>query len=149
MRHGMHSVVQQRVSAVVQSALACVCRRGGPRFVKRVDDLRSDGTHGSVAVLRNVLQHVEGADRVDLEMVHQNALAWPVTSLLVSAASKSLARAMPDPLVGLAPIGMVDAVGGAVSAGRPPSGAWPFIVGFALMWHITASTIDMVTGKAP
>jgi hypothetical protein len=41
--------------------------------VKRVDDLRSDGTHGSVAVLRNVLQHVEGADRVDLEMVHQNA----------------------------------------------------------------------------
>ena len=77
--------------------------------------------------------------------------AWPVTSLLVSAASKSLARARPDRLVGLAPIGMVDAVGGAVSAPRPPpSGAWPFIVAFTLaMWHITASTIDMVTGKAP
>jgi hypothetical protein len=62
-------------------------------------------------------------------------LAWPVTSLLVSAASKSLARAMPDRLVGFALIGMVDAVGGAVSAalaGRPPSGAWPFIVAFAL-----------------
>src|SRR6476646_4447381 len=62
-------------------------------------------------------------------------LAWPMTSLLVSAASNSLARARPDPLVGFALIGMVHAVGGAVSAalaGPPPSGAWPFIVAFAL-----------------
>jgi drug/metabolite transporter (DMT)-like permease len=57
-------------------------------------------------------------------------------SALLHAIWNSLAHAVPDRLVGFALIGMVDCAGGgalAAVAGLPPVGAWPFIIGSALV----------------
>lgn len=57
-------------------------------------------------------------------------------SALLHAIWNSLAHAVPDRLVCISLIGLVDAVGGAVMiafAGLPPAGAWPFIIASAVL----------------
>lgn len=57
-------------------------------------------------------------------------------SALLHATWNSLAHAVPDRLVCISLIGLVDAIGGAVMiafAGLPPAGAWPFIIASAVL----------------
>jgi drug/metabolite transporter (DMT)-like permease len=69
-------------------------------------------------------------------MVTPSIVLAVLFAAMLHAVWNSLAHAASDRLVGFAMIGLVDAVGGAAlaaSGGLPPAGAWPFIVGSALV----------------